>query len=497
VLLAFAACTVGPDYEPPEIEVPDYWRAAVEEEMAVDKTALETWWTALNDPVLTDLIRRAELSSLDLAAAVARIQEARALRGVAKGGYWPDIVLQGAFSRTKISENGVQGQAIGTDGDVDGGEGEEGDSGIAPVNDWIFGLDFAWEIDLFGRVRRTVEAATANLQASIEDYRDVLVTLYAEVGAAYIDVRAFQERIRYARDNAESQNQSVQLTQDRFRAGLTSGLDVAQAESNLASTESTIPTLKIGLEASLNRLAVLLGEPPGAVDEELSDPLGVPQASETIMSGVPADLLRRRPDIRRAERLLASQTARIGIATADLYPSFSLTGYVELEAIDFADLGDTGSFGWGIIPGFRWNIFAGGKIRNRIRAEEARTEQALVFYEQSILLALEEVENALVAYEQERLRRDRLTAAVDASRRAVELVHTQYISGLTNFQNYLDSQRSLFDLQDQLADSEGQVVKNLVNLNKALGGGWSPAEADALAMQMPAGQPDSENGGSR
>lgn len=499
-LMFHAGCVVGPDYEAPAFEVQDQWRTNVEREMAPDDTALETWWESLNDPVLTDLIRRAELSNLDLALAVARVQEARALRGIAKGGYWPDIVLQGAFSRTQVSENGVQGSALdGSDsGDGTGTDpGDGGSDGIDPVNTWIFGLDFAWEVDLFGRVRRTVEAATAQVEASIEDYRDVMVTLYAEVATAYIDTRAFQERFFYATGNAQSQRQSLQLTRDRFNAGLTSALDVAQAESNLANTEAQIPPLEIGLEASLNRLAVLLGQQPGAVHDELRDRVGVPQPSGDVMAGVPADLLRRRPDIRRAERFLAYQTALIGVATADLYPSFSLTGFIELEAVDFDDLGDSGSLGWGIIPGFRWNIFSGGKIRNRIRAEEARTQQALIFYEQSVLFALEEVQTALVAYERERARLARLTEAVTASEQAVDLVRTQYISGLTNFQNYLDAQRSLFVQQDQFADSEGQVVQNLVALNKALGGGWDLDQADAATEQARGGPGQGREGGSR
>ncbi len=489
---AFAACTVGPDYEPPDFSaaVPDQWRTAVETEMAADTTDLELWWTSFNDTLLTDLIRRAELGNLSLQAAVGRVVEARAIRGAAKGGYYPDIVLGGAYSYQKVSENGVQGAASGGDG---------GASLLAdPFDSWALGLNLSWEIDLFGKVRRTVEAATAQMQASVEDYRDVLVTMYAEVGSAYVDARAFQVRLDFALLNVEGQRNSLQLTRDRFRAGLTSALDVAQAEQNLAQTESTIPSLQIGLEASLNRLAVLLGQAPGSLHDELGEHLGLPLPDDKVAYGIPADLLRRRPDVRRAERLLASQTARIGIATAELYPSLSIGGSVGLEALDFENLDDSGSLFWSIAPSISLPLFTGGKLKNQVRAEEARTQQALVTYERTVLQALEEVQNALVAYGQEKERRDRLLQAVTASQRAVDLVQTQYVSGLTNFQNYLDAQRSLFRQQDELAQSSGQVVNNLITLNRALGGGWSPSAAEIPGLSASASsQPGEPAGGDR
>ena len=476
--LLVTGCAVGPNYEPPELTVetvPDQWRTTVETEMAADTTDLEMWWVTFNDSLLTELIRRSEFGNLDLQAAVGRVAEARAIRGVAKGGFWPDIVLGGAYSYQKLSENGLQGAQVGEPGDG-------ADSPLAdPFDSWTTGLSLSWEIDLFGRIRRTVEAADAQLQASVEDYRDVLVTLYAEVGSAYVDTRAFQTRLDFANQNVAAQEHSLELTRDRFNAGLTSALDVAQAEQNLAQTKSTIPALEIGLEAALNRLAVLLGEAPGSLHDELQEHAGLPQPDDKVAYGIPADLLRRRPDIRQAERLLASQTARIGIATADLYPTLSLGGSIGLEALDFENLGESGSVFWSILPKISWPIFTGGKIRNQIRAEEARTAQALAAYEQTVLRALEEAQNALVAYGQEKMRRDRLLEAVNASQRAVDLVETQYLSGLTNFQNFLDSQRSLFRQQDELAESSGQVRNNLIALNRALGGGWSPGQAEVTA----------------
>jgi multidrug efflux system outer membrane protein len=475
IAIPLAGCAVGPNYEEPDpsFAIPDRWEQAVIDEMEGDESALETWWTRLNDTTLTSLIRRAELANLDLRAAVARVREARALRGVAKGGFFPDINLYGAYSRTQLSDNGFQ---LLPGGDP-GGAVIETD----PFNNWTLGLDFSWEIDVFGRIRRTVEAADATLQASIEDYRDVLVTLYAEVASAYVDLRTFQKRISFAEANAQAQRSSLQLTRDRYRAGLTSALDVRQAESNLAQTEARIPLLEVGRQTSLNRLAVLLGVAPGALDDELGTPAPIPVPDEAVLVGIPVDLLRRRPDIRAAERSLAAQTALVGVATAELYPSFSLFGLIEFNSTETDNLFEDGSLGWNIMPSFRWPLFTGGKLRNRVRVEQARTDQALVAYELSILLALEEVNNSIIAYGRERERRDRLNEAAVASQQAVSLVETQYTSGLTNFQNFLDTQRSLFNQQDELASSQGQVVLNLIALNKALGGGWDP-DLDPLTV---------------
>ena len=339
---------------------------------------------------------------------------------------------------------------------------------------WAAGFDASWEIDIFGRNRRGVEAATATWQASVESYRDVLVSLYAEIAANYILVRTLQARLDYANTNADALEDTAQLTQDRFDAGLTSLLDVTRARSNLASTRAAIPSLESDLNAAMNRLAVLLGMTPGSLHARLQEIRPLPDPPADLLVGLPADLLRRRPDVRRAERELAAQTARIGVATADLYPSFSISGFLGLESTDWNDLTKSGGGTWGLIPGFRWNLFNGGATRGRIRIEEARTEQALVAYEQTVLTALEDVENAMVALDRERIRRDRLQVAVEASRQSVSLVHTQYISGLTDFQSYLDAQRSLVGQLDELAFSEGQVVQDLIALNKALGGGWSP-----------------------
>ena len=456
-----SGCMVGPNYERPVVEVPDVWQEASTAQVEEGEAPLQRWWTVFEDPQLNELLVRAQVSNLDLIQALWRIQEARAIRGIAKGEHLPNVQGTGDLSREQPSEN-----AVPIDVPVEG----LGD----PGNFFSLGLDASWEIDVFGRIRRSVEAATADVEASVEDYRDVLVTLLSEVALSYVELRALAARVNYAEANVEAQRETMQITRDRFDAGLVSQLDITQAESNLANTEAQIPPLRAGMSGALNRLAVLLGEVPGTLNAELLVPSNIPVPPDGITVGLPAELLRQRPDVRRAERFLAAQSARIGVRTADLYPSFSLFGFLALQSTEGGDLFDSSSFTWGFGLPIRWNIFQGGRIRAAIQVEEARTEQALLAYEQSVLFALEEVEVTMVAYYQERLRRDKLVEAVVASERSVELVRTQYMTGLTNFQNVLDTQRSLFNQQDQLAESEGVLVQNLVALYKALGGGWDP-----------------------
>jgi len=469
-LIVLVGCTVGPDYETPALEqqVPDAWKSAAAEEVEGEGSPLATWWTTLNDPKLVELIHEAGRSNLSLQTAAARVQEARARLGIATGRYYPDVIVDASYARNDLSENSSLFVPPG---------------GFDPFSIYNIGVGFGWEIDVFGRLRRGAESARAGLEASIEDYRDVMVILMADVAANYVDVRTLQERIKYGRANVEAQAGSLQLTQDRFDAGLSPLTDVTQAEYNLANSQAAIPRLEARLEAAVNRLAVLLGKPPGAVDDLLATDPGVPEPDETVTLGIPAELLRRRADIRAAERRLASQTALIGVAKADLYPTFSLTGILALESLNSSDLFDSASTTWALLPGLRWNIFSGGRIRSQVRVEEARTQQLLFTYEQSVLFALDEVETTMVAYEREKVRRQRLEEAVDASDRTVELVRTQYMSGLTDFLNLLDAQRTLATQQDSFAESEGQVVQNLIALNRALGGGWEPPEPESTPKE--------------
>ncbi|MCP3982164.1 MAG: efflux transporter outer membrane subunit [bacterium] len=458
LLMLSVACTVGPDYEPPEITVPDVWHEAALHGVVDGEAQLHTWWTQLDDPLLEELIVRAERANFDLQRAVGRIRESRALVRVNSGQKWPEVGVSADASRSQASDNGTATPPPG---------------GFDDASLYNAGFDAAWELDLFGRIRRGVEAASAQYEASIEDYRDVLVTLFADVAFNYIDVRASQARLRYAWDNLTAQQGMVQLTQDRFDAGLVSGLDVSQAESNLAQTEASIPLIETALTQALNRLAVLLGEHPGALHDELEVVAPILNPPREVVIGLPGDLLRQRPDVRRAERDLAAQTARIGVAVADLYPRFSLTGFFGLQSVSFDSFADGDSVTWSFGLPFSWNLFDRGRRGAVVDAERARTDQLLAAYQQTVLLALEEVENSLVSYDRQQLRSTKLRSAAEATERSLELVRTQYMTGLADFQNVLDTQRTLFSQQDQLATAEGLVLQNLIALYKALGGGWA------------------------
>ena len=382
--LLLAGCiTVGPDYEQPQTETPDAWHAAAVEGLSEGEATLQTWWQVFEDPILNDLIDRATEANLDLELALWRVEEARAFRGVVAGPQAPQVEFRGESSRSQPSDNGPLGE-FAPEGGFDAGN----------LHDYSIGA--GWELDLWGRIRRSIESADAAVEASVEDYRDVLVSVLAEVALGYFDVRTLQERIQLAEANVEAQQATLKLTQDRFNVGLVSALDVAQAESNLANTESLIPTLQTNLQLALNRVAVLLGQPPGTVHAQLEEPRPLPPEPPDVAAGLPADLLRQRPDVRRAERQLASQTALIGVATADLYPTFSLGGFIGLQAVDGGDLLSGDSVTWGIGLPIRWDLFSGGRIRSQIRVEEVRTQQALVLYEQTFLFALEEAEGAMV-----------------------------------------------------------------------------------------------------
>jgi len=466
ILMLTGCAAVGPDYVPPDVPVPDAWHNAAVEGLSEGEATLQTWWQALGDPTLENLVQRAQSSNLTRQEAVARVQEARAILGVASSRKFPEVNAGGTAQRFKSSDNSQLGQIA--------------PNGLQTTNLFDVGFAASWEIDVFGRVRRSVEAADATLQASIEDYRDVLVSLFAEVARGYVDLRTTQARLRYARKNVKSQQDSLQLTQDMFDEGATSALDVAQAKSNLYTSSATIPRLQIAENSALNRLAVLLGETPGSLHSELAAAQPIPRAPDDVTAGIPADLLRQRADVRQAERLLAAQTARIGIATAELYPQFSLSGFFGFQATSIGDLFDSPSETWGVGLPFRWLLFDGKRIRSFISAEEARTEQQLARYELTLLRAYEEVENALVAYALEQRSTQSLQQAAEASRTAVDLVGFQYKAGLTDFQNLLDMQRFLFRQEDELAASEGQVIQNLIGLYTALGGGWDPNDVPTV-----------------
>ncbi|MHC4438480.1 MAG: efflux transporter outer membrane subunit [Planctomycetota bacterium] len=457
-LFLFSGCQVGPDYVRPEYSVPDQWHQKAVQGLQDGSADLQTWWKVFNDPVLENLIHRSCSENLNLQIAYARVMESRAMLGVASGQYWPNVDAVGNYSRSRASENGLlAGLPVNVTDEL---------------NLHSVGIDSSWEIDVFGRISRSVESAQASMEASIENYRDVLVSLYSQVALSYIDMSSIQTRIRYAQNNIKLQQDTLELTRKRREADLVPELDVQQAELVLASTESTIPALRQSEAQAIHRLSVLLGQPPAFLYEELLTASNIPDVPKDITVGLPAELLRQRPDIRRAERVLAAQTAEIGVATAGLYPAFSLSGTFALEAQQIDDIGDWDSRTWGFGPSMRWNLFDGDRIRSSIKVQQAQAEQVMVDYERTILLALEEVENSMVAFTEERQRVEALERSVSAAQKSVELVKSLYEIGLTDFQNVLDMQRALTTQQDQLAQSEGRVAKNLVSIYTALGGGW-------------------------
>ena len=461
-VIASGCVTVGPDYEAPETVVPDRWEQAVSEEMSAEEPGFIRWWETLGDPQLSEYMDRAREGNPGLAAAVARIREARAFRAIAAGERVPDINGAGGANRTRTTESYVPPTGERTD------------------NVYEYGASASWEADVWGRVRRLIESADANLDASLESYRDVLVLLYAQVAVTYTNVRTTQQRIQYTTSNIKTQSDALKLVEDRNKAGLASDLEVRQAELNLYRTESFLPVLQAQLTAAINQLSVLLGEPPNALYSELVATKPIPAGKDQIFVGIPGDLVRRRPDIRAAERSLASQTAQIGVATAALYPQFSLGGSFSMISADFNDSGDWDNRNWSFGGIFSWNLFDGGRVRGRIDVEDARTEQLLQNYEQTVLDALNEVETSMSNFAREQQRVASLTKSALAAQESVRLVLILYRTGLTDFQNVLDMQRSLFEEQDQLAASEGAVTTNLIDIYTALGGGWDPADLPQL-----------------
>ena len=456
-LLGFllAGCAaVGPDYVPPDLAAPKGWNTALSNGLTAappDARTLAGWWSTFNDPALTTLIDRAVAGNLDLGLGRARVREARARRGIARADGFPTINAAGSASRIRTSKE----TGFGTENDL-----------------YDAGFDAGWELDVFGGVRRSVEAAGASLEASQEGLHDVMVSLLAEVALNYVEVRSFQTRLSLAEANQKAQEQTYGMVVTRSQTGLTSNLDMEQARYNLEETRSQIPLLQTGLEQAKNRLSVLLGQNPGSLKDELAERKAIPMPPLEIAVGVPADVLRRRPDIRKAERELAAQTAVVGVATAQLYPRFALSGSIGLEALSVANLFEKGSETFGMGPSFKWNIFDAGRIRQNIEVQNAIQEQAMLAYEAAVLKALADVENALIAYADEQVRQRSLKAAAGAAQRAVELAEDQYRSGLTDFQNVLNGQRALLSLQDHLAQSQGAVTSDLISLYKALGGGW-------------------------
>lgn len=463
VILLEGCMTVGPDYQTPETPLPEAWTqgGSAAKEPALDVLSgttnhtaeLSRWWSVFHDPVLSDLVERARACNLDLRQAGARLRQARAQRALAVAERLPTVASSGSASRSRSS-------------------GETGGGNTSTM--YANALDASWELDLFGGKRRAIESAEASLEASQASLSDVLVSLVAEVALNYVDYRSYQTRLEITETNLAAQAETYAITCWRLDANLVTQLDVDQARMSLEQTRAAVPALRTGLDKAEHQIALLLGQTPGSIKALLGGRQPVPVAAERIAVGVPADLLRRRPDVRTAERKLAAQTAQIGVAEAERYPDLTLSGSIGLEALSAGNLYTTGARAAQGAVKAGWTLFDGGRIRQKVAVQTALQEEALGAYEAAVLTAVKDVEDAVVAYANERERRGAMREAETAGKSAFQLARDKYASGLIDFQTVLDTQQSLLVVQNTLASSDAEVTANLIRLYKALGGGWEP-----------------------
>jgi len=458
LICTISSCTVGPDYQTPGSSDSIHISAIIYPDIRFEQTDLSHWWNIFNDTLLSSLISRGEQKNIDLKIALARVKEARALLGIEDSGLYPEVDANGSIAWGKESESV---NPLSTD----------------EQTNYSLSADASWEIDLFGRIRRSIEAASAEYQASWEEHNNVLIIIRAEIAANYLLVRSLQAQLETAKKNITSQQDMLKLTEVRYENGIATYLDVAQATRILASTEANLPLLRIDLMKNITALSVLTGESSDKLRQEFSSIQPVPVPSSQITVGIPAERIRQRPDVKLAERKLAAQTARIGVATADLYPSFSLLGTFGLASLNSGDFFDSASKVYGFGPSLRWNIFDMGRIRQNIEVQDARTEQALHQYELTMLKAIKEVEDSLNGYHEQRLRLVALNHTVQASKETLDMSTTLYKDGLTPFQDVLDAQRSLLDAESNHDSATGDAAIQLVNLYKALAGGWTTMPA--------------------
>jgi NodT family efflux transporter outer membrane factor (OMF) lipoprotein len=471
LFLASGCVKVGPDFEKPRAALmPNWLEAAGYKQVSTSAADYRDWWLGFKDPVLEKLIQTAYRQNLPLQIAGVRVLGARAQLGVAVGELYPQSQKgTGSLQKERLSETSPLS-----------GPG-------SPDNFWLSQMGFtaSWEFDFWGKFRRAVESADASLMAALSDYDNILVSLTAEVANAYIQLRTLEKRLQIARQNVEVQKQSLVIATARWKGGTTSKRDVEQAQTVLDSTEATIPSLESRLRQTQNALCVLMGMPPHDLRELVEATAVIPAPPPQVAVGIPADLLRRRPDIQTAEWRAAAQCAQIGVAKANLYPAFSLSGTFGFQASDAGNflLGDM--FLWksraGTIgPSFQWNILNYGQITNQVRYQDARLQELLIAYENTVLQAQQEVENALIAFLKNQERAQKLAGAVAAAQSSVELAVIQYREGITDFTTVLTAEQALLAQQDSLAQTLGDISINLVGVYRALGGGWQLREGQEL-----------------
>ncbi|HVJ51779.1 MAG TPA: efflux transporter outer membrane subunit [Aliidongia sp.] len=487
--LFLAGCTVGPDFEKPSSWSPESWFSAPEpaapQPPAASRPVAEPvkadWWTLFGDAELTALEQRVEAANLDIRAATLRLAESRAQRRITAADQFPQINGDASYVREKPSARGEFSLFSGAGGGASSGGGASGipsPGPIPPFNLYQWGFDASWELDLWGRVRRSVEGADASIEASAEARRDTLLSTMAEVARDYIQLRGVQTQLRIARENRDVAVESLRLTEDRAGHGLTSELDVRNARAELLSIQATIPQLEQRQAEAINQLGFLFGEPPRALLAELQPPGPVPPMPPAVPIGLPSELAERRPDIREAEAKLHAQTAEIGVAVAAFYPSVTLNGSDDLQALKFGNLANWASHTYSFGPSISLPIFEGGRLKGNLELTKAEQQEAAIEFERTVLNAWQEVDNALTAYDEEQHRGTDLTLQVEQTRQALDLARQQYRSGLATFLQVLDAQRQMLSAEQQQADSLTTASTNLVSLYKALGGGWPEKTAD-------------------
>lgn len=450
-----AGCAVGPDYVRPTLDLPAHWSRDKSKQPQQTPARLAQWWRRLDDALLNQLIEEAVRGNLDVAAAKARIHEARALLRQATGALFPEVTGSGAATRHRTTAS----------------------DGIGPTsyNQFQAGFDSSWELDLFGANRRAVEAATYSVDASEDDLRATLLTLIGDVASSYIEARGYQARAALARRTAASQRATAALTQNKVNAGSASAVDAAKAAAQAASTEANIPANEASYREAVHRLSVLLGREPAALAARLARSGPIPAPRLPLPKGIPADVLTMRPDVRRAERQLAHYTAKIGQAEAARYPSVSLNGSVSTTALNLGDLGKSSTIGWSIGPTVSVPIFNGGKLRAAVEVAQAQRDEYDIAWRSAVLTALKDVENTIVLLAQERIKIRSLAESATRYGEAARLSRSLYESGSSSFLDVLDAERSQFSAEDALLQSRIDVAKNYVALAKALGGGWDGA----------------------
>jgi NodT family efflux transporter outer membrane factor (OMF) lipoprotein len=472
--LLAAGCSVGPNFVSPNPHLPETSftgdRGAIADARLPPPTDPE-WWAVFRDPILTDLERRVAAANLDVRTATIRLAESRFQRGVAAAAELPSLNGDAKYTRELYSQNGIVSLlgALAPPG---------APLVVPPINDYNVGFDASWELDLWGKVRRQVEAADAAVDQAADQRRDALVSSLAELARDYIQLRGVQTQIRIANDNLKVDRGVLGLAQERTQRGLQNGLDVENAAAQVESIRAQIPALEQQETQYINALSLLLDQPPGALKAELARPHSEPASPPRVPLGIPSELARRRPDIRAAETQLHAATANIGVAVGAFYPTVQLNGTVGLDALDYTNLWKGSSLQYQLGPSISLPIFAGGRLRNTLELRDAQQQEAAIAYHKTVLQAWHDVVNALVAHRLEQERRARLRAQADHSRQALDLARTRYNEGVTDFLTVLDTERTLLQAEQQHAASTTNVALDLVQLFKALGGGWEQTFPD-------------------